>query len=166
MKGKTIVKKLTVYASITTLLFVLSSSSIKRNNKEMFNQQTKISRNKIECDNVVIYIGNDAYLKSINDLKDTDVLVLDDRMNVNDPNVRIYDSYKIKNPEIREKIVDGLLLYEDMYPTDWYRTKKSMIREWVVHNYMYQLGYKINSTIAVDFNNNDEMAYRIRKNTK
>lgn len=162
MKGKSIIKKLTLFSSVMTLLFVLSSSNIKKHNKNGFHIVAKVSKNKIEYSRGTIYIGNNVYLKSINDLKENDVLVLDCRED-NDPNVKVYDSYKITSPELIEEIVDGLLLYEEVYPSPWRRSRNSLIREWNAHNIVYQLGLNHDSTTDVDLNNADEKNYRLRK---
>ncbi len=62
-----------------------------------------------------------------------------------------------------EEIVESLLLQEEEYPSQWERTKNSMIREWLAHNAMHLFGYEIDRTKSVDFNNDDEKTYRIRK---
>ena len=164
MKTKSIIKRLTIFSSMVTLLFVLSSSDINKKNKDLF-KLTKVSKNKIEYNNGTIYIGNDEYLETIKELGLYDVLVLDDRNN-KDPNLKIYNSYKISNPDIRKEIIDGLLFYEEKYPSDWNRTEGSLINEWAAHNFMYNLGYKQRRTIDVDLNNGDEETYQIRKNLK
>ena len=62
---------------------------------------------------------------------------------------------------IREEIIENLLYYEELYPTEWDRSKNSLVREWEAHNAMYWIGYKHGSTTDVDFNNGDEKTYRI-----
>ena len=34
-----------------------------------------------------------------------------------------------------------------------------MLVEWEVHNYLYSIGYRIDRTTDVDFNNQDEKVY-------
>ena len=162
MKVKSVIKKLTIYSSMATLLFVLSSSSLHKKNKDIFRNTTKITKHKIEYNNGIIYIGNAAYLNSINNLNGNDVLVLDERNN-SDPNLRIYNSHKIVTPEIREEIIESLLLYEEKYPTKWERSKDSLMLEWTAHNLMYFLGINHGSTTDVDLNNADEEVYHIIK---
>ena len=162
MKGKSVIKRLTIYPVLITLLMTLSSSSINKKTKDFFRSTTKISKNVIEYNDGTIYIGNKKYLEKNRELGVNDVLVLDARYE-KDPDFKIYDSYKINNRDIIEEIVESLLLYEEKYPTPWNRTKNSMIREWIVHNTMYSFGYDIDSTMHVDLNNGDEKTYRIRK---
>jgi len=162
MRSKSVIKRLTLYSSLITLLITLNSSSINKKNKDYFRNTTKISKNVIEYNSGTIYIGDRNYLRKINHLDVNDVLVLDAR-GEEDPDFKIYDSYKINDRDIIEEIVESLLLYEEIYPTPWNRSKNSMIREWIIHNTMYSFGYKLDSTTHVDFNNGDEKTYRIRK---
>ena len=162
MKTKSVIKKLTIYTSMIPLLFVLNSSSIRKRSKEFFHDTTKISKHKIEYNNGTIYIGSKSYLKTIKNLSDNDILALDARRS-KDPNIQIYDSYKITDDLIMEEIIESLLLYEEKYPTEWERTKNTMIREWLAHNAMHRVGYEVDRTENVDFNNEDEETYRIRK---
>ena len=165
MAKKGIIKRLTLYSSMITLLFVLSSSNLHKKNKDYFKLSTIVSKNKIEYNHGTIHIGDEEYLKTINELGIYDVKVLDERTR-KDPNLKIYDSYKIDNVDIRTEIINGLLYYEELYPSDWYRTEKSAEREWTAHNFMYNLGYKTHRTMDVDLNNGDEETYRLRKNLK
>lgn len=160
-KGKGIVKRLTIFVSLVTILFTLSSSSLNKKSKDHFRINTRITKRKIEYNSGTIYIGDEKYLETIKEIGIYDVLVLDNR-NMDDPNFRIYDSYRIIDPDIREEIIEGLLLYEKEYPSKWNRTKNSLIREWAAHNLMYRLGYKQGRTTDVDLNNKDEETYRIK----
>ena len=158
---KGIVKRLTIFSSLLTLLFVISSSNFNKKSKDHFRINTRITKSKIEYNSGTIYIGDEEYLKTIKEIGIYDVLVQDDR-NAKDPNLRIYDSYRIVDPDIREEIIEGLLLYEKEYPTRWNRTKNSLIREWAALNLMYRVGYKQGRTTDVDLNNADEVTYRIK----
>ena len=102
-------------------------------------------------------------LDTIKNLGPNDVLVLDKRFS-KDPNLKIIDSYKITNPVIREEIIDSLLMLESMEDTPWERSKVSLLREWYVHNILYDFSVETHRTTDVDLNNNDEKTYRIRKN--
>lgn len=155
---KKYIKNLVIFSSLVTLLFVITGSSIKRKKKDI-----KIDNNKIEYNSGTIYIGDEEYLNTIKDLGINDVLVLDKRFD-KDPNIKIIDSYKITNPEIREEIIDSLLLYEKMDDTPWERSRVSLIREWYAHNLLYDVSVEKHRTKDVDLNNNDEKTYRIRKN--
>ena len=161
-KRKGIIKRLTIFASMIPVLFILTSTNLNKKSKDHFRINTKVSENKIVYNSGTIYIGDKKYLDSIESLGENDILVLDERK-AKDPNIKIYDSYKIMNADIREEIIEALLLYEEVYPTDWARTKNSLMREWTAHNVTYRVGYEPNRTTDVDLNNYDEMTYRIRK---
>ena len=161
MNGKGVVKRITIFSSMIPLLFVLNSSSFVKKDKEYFRSKTKITKHIIEYNSGKIYIGSEYYLKSVKDeLGPFDVLVEDDR-NGKDPDLKIYDSYKIMSNDIKEEIVEALLYYEDVYPSKWDRTKNSLMREWTAHNLGYRFGYNHDSSADVDLNNGDEMTYRL-----
>ena len=65
-----------------------------------------------------IYIGT---LNEINQIKDqinkNDIIVYDER-DGSDPNMKIVSSYKIKDKDIRNEILEVLLIYEELYPSD------------------------------------------------
>ena len=62
-----------------------------------------------------------------------DVIVLDKR-NQENPNMVMYNSYKIGNRKQQKIIVSILLDYEEADPSNWKRTSESMITEWKWHN--------------------------------
>ena len=159
---KSIVKRLTIYSSMVAILLMFTSRSTNSKSKDYFHVTSKISKGKIEYNSGTIYIGNKKYLDSVDKLNNNDVLVLDHR-NMFDPNIVIYDSYKIINPIIKDEIITSLLMYEEAYPSNWNRTKNSLMLEWIMHNIMYWLGYNHDHTKDVDLNNADEMVYRLRK---
>ena len=104
--------------------------------------------------NYDIYISN----KYIN-VDNKSILIIDDRMH-ND--IQIINSYKIKNKETQEKIIDIILDYNKKYPYNgWIRSKKSMYCEWLIHNIYYTFNYKRNRTKSVDFEKNEEFIYKI-----
>ena len=110
-----------------------------------------------------VYIGSREYLLSIfNDVGPNDILVYDGR-NGKDPNMKIISSYRIKDSKTREEILKILMLYEKKHPSNWKRTIKSMRREWLVHNILYNLEYETKRTKYVDLNNKDEELYRVRR---
>lgn len=157
---KRIIRNIVIFPSLLVLLFSLSSSTLKKKKPQ---DLLKITKNKIEYNSGTIYIGDERYLKKIKELNPYDVLVIDDR-EAEDPNLRILDSCKIKDPEIREEIIDALLAYERKYESDWDRSRATLIREWYIHNLMYEFGYKTHRTSDVDLNNADEKTYSIRRN--
>ena len=105
-----------------------------------------------------VYIGDADYLNSIK-CQPNDVLVLDERNEKN--NIKVIDSYKIKNRFYRDDIINIILEYEKEYPSNWDRTVETMRDEWFVHNMLYGLGIRRSSTTDVDFENNEEKVYKI-----
>ncbi len=161
MNGKGIVKKITLFTSMIPLLFILKSSDIKKDMTYIYRSNIKVSKGKIEYSKGTIYIGDSDYLDSQEDLGFYDVLALDERNDDKDPNIKIIDSYRFHNPEIREEIIEGLLMYEEKYPSDWNRTRKTLSREWQGHNTAHFFGLKQHRTTDVDLNNKDEDSYRL-----
>lgn len=109
-----------------------------------------------EYSNGVVYIGDIDYIKLIKeDVNENDILVVDER-NTDDPNMLIYNSYRITSKEERNEILCILEEYERLYPSEWNRSIESMRNEWQVHNLFYLLNYKLDHTTDVDLNNEDE----------
>lgn len=107
-----------------------------------------------------IYIGREDYLKGLKNVKDNDVLILNQTY-ISNPNFRIYDSYKITNIEDMNYILNYLLEYEKNHPSKWERSINSMRNEWIAHNLAYR--FDINSKRAkdLDLDNDDENKYLI-----
>ena len=101
-----------------------------------------------------VYIGSKEFLEGL-EVSENDVLVEDHR-NAEDPNMRIYNSCKIRDYTARNEIIQILLLYESMYPSDWERTAGSLRLEWLAHNIFHDLNYETHRTTDVDLNNKDE----------
>lgn len=79
-----------------------------------------------------------------------------------DPNMCVKNSYLITDEEDMEAIIDKIIEYnkkDDIY--GWCRTKDSMLNEWAIHNMLYQAGIFRSRTGSVDFDNSDEVIYRI-----
>ena len=104
-----------------------------------------------------VYIGDKKYIESLRDVKDTDILVEDQRKTRE--NMKIVSSYKIKDKDLRNDIICILVEYEKDNPTDWDRTIESMRVEWFVHNFLYDINYEIDRTKDVDFQNDEEKTY-------
>jgi len=148
--------------TVALSLFLPISGSTKRNKNDRVYHDFTIVKGSIKYSKGTIYIGSRFYLSRLKDVEEDDILVIDSRKSV-DPDVRIKDSYKVTNPETREEIIDALLEYEDKFPTNWERSRITLIREWYAHNVMYRLGQEHGSTKDVDFNNDDEITYTLRK---
>ena len=54
-----------------------------------------------------IYIGDQDYLDSLENIGYNDVLVLDLRDDENDPDVKVYNSYRIKDSISMKKVIDN-----------------------------------------------------------
>ena len=110
-----------------------------------------------------VYIGTKEEYEEVKGvLKSEDVFILDERKR-EDPNMKVYDSYKINDLENQREILKIMRIYEELYPSDWNRSMKSMLIEWEVHNILYHMNYKMVRTKDVDFNNVDEEMYRTLK---
>lgn len=105
-----------------------------------------------------VYIGDEDYLKGIK-FKTGDVLVLDEREEKD--NIKIINSYKITDKEFRNDIINIILEYENEYPSNWDRSVETMRDEWTVHNILYGLHIKEDSTTDADFENYEEKVYKI-----
>ncbi|MBR1416967.1 MAG: hypothetical protein IJ572_04040 [Bacilli bacterium] len=110
-------------------------------------------------DNGCIYIGKEDYLNSIDSISDDDILILDQRDQIN-PSIKIYSSYKITNSKERNKIIAIIEEYEKKNPSNWNRSTKTMRLEWLVHNILYYFDYETNRTKDVDFENDEEELYK------
>ncbi len=133
---------------IATALFL--SSFMSANESEDNKKYASYSKGDVYIDtHVPEYFSPNPY----------DVFVLD-RRSGNNPDMRIYNSYKITSLEEQEEIIDILLRYEEEFESDWDRSKESLQREWAIHNLLYELGIKPKNTKHVDFDNEDEEDYK------
>lgn len=108
--------------------------------------------------NGLIYIGDEDYINSLENVCEGDILIIDER-NLEDPNMVICNSCNIRDKDIRNEILEVLCCYEEMYPSRWDRTIESMRLEWFYHNMSYYLNYKVSHSSEVDLNNGDEERY-------
>ena len=102
-----------------------------------------------------IYIADEDTIRRII-VDSSDVYIIDERDNQRDPDMCVCNSYKIRSKEQIEEIIDILLEYEKENPSPWDRSKESLINEWLIHKFGYEMGYKISRTMNVDLDNNDE----------
>ena len=132
------------------IIFKLNS---RRNIKVNYNEEyDKCGDNYFAClDNKNIFIVDDRDSFCLDD----NIYVIDSRYD-DDPNMIVYNSYKIKSLEEIKEILKILKEYERQYPSKWERSILSMEYEWIVHNLAYYLNiYPVNSK-DVDLNNTDE----------
>ncbi len=151
-------KKILAVSAAVSLLFCVYGSSKK--NDDPHRHGFKIQKGKIEYSGGTIYLGSKDKIEAMEAPNNGDILVIDDR-DAPDPNYRVMNSNKIVNFDLREEVIDALLCYEEKYPSDWDRTKRSMTNEWVAHNVMSIFHYKTYRTNHVDFNNADEKTYKL-----
>ena len=125
---------------------------------------TNYSNLKTECFKAYLYSSGYMYIgdkECIDTIKqDGTKLLIQDARSGNDPDIKIYDSYKIKDEQLQKEILDKLLYYEEIHPSDWERTKTSMVNEWYAHNLLYNMNYKRERTRDVDLDNNDEETFK------
>lgn len=105
-----------------------------------------------------VYIGDAIFIGKLNKDNKKDIFVIDNRSD-DDPTLKVLSSYKITDNNLQNEIIHILLEYEKRNPSAWNRTMKKMKIEWTAHNLLYYFDYKVNRTVDVDFNNNDEKVY-------
>ena len=110
----------------------------------------------------LVYIGSKWYLENLDNVLENDILIVDERY-TSDPNMIIYDSYKIADTKTRNEIIEILNIYEEHNPSNWDRSIASMRIEWLCHNISYYLENETDRTKSVDLNNEDEEKYNPKK---
>jgi len=75
-----------------------------------------------------------------------------------DPNIKIINSYDISDVAEQNQILDFVEKYVSSNPSvyTWTRSRKSLIKEWEIHNVVCEAGYAFDSTAHVDLNVDDE----------
>lgn len=82
----------------------------------------------------------------------------------NDLTITLENSYKAKNKKEIIKFIDLVINspYFDMIKDlGFTRTKKSLIREWAAHNFLYEHNYKRERTKDTDLDQNESLFRRI-----
>ncbi len=144
--------KLSVYSLL--LLSLLSPMNKNKNRGEEVNIKCA---DKLSYSNGNIFVLNNNL--EVNTSSTQDIIVIDER-HTHDPNIKIIDSYKIKDKDYMKEIIDKLIEYNELNNIyEWKRTKESMYKEWIIHNICYNLGIRVNRSRDVDFNNADELVY-------
>ncbi len=147
-------KKIIIALLLTTLLAYSSVDYNYTSNYQILDDDkayAKYSKGKV-------YIGNGYFLSHLEDLDYYDVLVEDLRLS-SDPDMKVYDSSKFKDKDMRKEIIEVLLEYEKDNPSRWNRSIDSMKVEWFLHNIFYHFNFQRKRTEHVDFNNKDEKQY-------
>lgn len=117
------------------------------------------SANYSESNEENIYIGNANEVKELYSPGGKYLAYVIDERDCIDPNMEIYNSYLITNHNDMKKIINMLLELEENDPTQWDRTYRSMLNEWIIHNMFGNLNMLENRSKSVDFNNADEEIY-------
>lgn len=143
-------KAFALFFIYSLIIFKLNS---RRNIKVNYNEEyDKCGDSYFAClDNKNIFIVDDkdgAY-------DDNNIYVIDSRYD-DDPNMIVYNSYKINSLDEIKEILKILKEYERQYPSEWERSILSMEYEWIVHNLSYYLNIYPDSSKDVDLNNADE----------
>lgn len=76
-------------------------------------------------------------------------------------NIQIKDSYLITNDEYKEHIIDMMMGSEEFSKRNYTRSKKSYLREWKAHNFLYSWGIHKQRTKDVDFSEKESLFKRI-----
>ena len=143
-------KSFALFIIYSFIIFKLNSKrSIKVNYNEDYNKYSDSYFACIDDKNIfVVDDKDDAY-------DDNNIYVIDSRYD-NDPNMIVYNSYKIKSLEEIKELLKILKEYERQYPSAWERSILSMEYEWIIHNLAYYLNIFPESSKDVDLNNMDE----------
>ena len=105
-----------------------------------------------------IYIGSREFIEKIFDESTNDVYIVDLRDGSN-PALTIVNSYELRNKDEMKDILTVMQEYERRYPSNWDRTRDSMMNEWSIHNILYDLSFERSHTKEVDLDNGDEEIY-------
>ena len=106
-----------------------------------------------------VFIGTKREMKKLIDQGVEGIFVVDER-NDKDPNVKIIDSYNIKDKRTMYDVLTIIKHYDDEHPSKWSRTINSMINEWLMHNFCYDRDFYICNSKDVDLNNEDEDVFK------
>ena len=116
--------------------------------------------NAYSIDYIETIDNNTIHITDNYKVNDNEILIVDDRKNLN--NIQIVNSYKIKDKNLQIKIIDTILKYNKKYPNNnWIRTSNSMYMEWQMHNFIYNIGLLKKHTISVDFGIKEEFFYKL-----
>ncbi|MDD6879084.1 MAG: hypothetical protein PUD59_02505, partial [bacterium] len=104
------------------------------------------------------YIVKEDLLDEIMEDKEDNVVVVLDNRTASDPNMQIQDSYQITKTKQQKEIAQLMLDYNTNNPVEpaWNRTLDSLVKEWKIHNNVYNTGFFQSNTADCDFNNGDE----------
>lgn len=106
-----------------------------------------------------IYIGDMETMLSLENVQDEDIIVIDNRSDLENPSFKILNSAFITDNKTKNEVLEVISEYEELYPSNWNRSVESMRIEWFVHNLSYYFNFKQNKTKDVDLDNKDGKIY-------
>lgn len=106
-----------------------------------------------------VYIGRKEEIRKLDWNTRRDNIIIIDERHSKDPNIKVQNSYKIKDVDDIASVVAVIQEYNDKYPSNWNRSSLSLINEWEVHNICSDLSIMPSHTDDVDLNNKDEFLY-------
>ncbi len=85
------------------------------------------------------------------------IAVYDDRFTEN-PSFRIYDSYRVRKNSVKREVLDAMIAYNEANPSEprWRRTRRSLLLEWLAHNFAHRVGFLRSRAGDVDLDNRAE----------
>ena len=106
----------------------------------------------------IYIVSEDQKEEALKLKKENDVVAVDKRIGNSDPTIQIVDSYLIESNKHKKEIIKVLLNYDEENPSEiaWNRTEKGLLKEWKIHNNLYNINVATESTQHADFNTNDE----------
>lgn len=86
-----------------------------------------------------------------------EIAVYDDRFTEN-PSFRIFDSYRVRKNCVKREVLRAMLAYNEANPSqpEWRRTERSLVLEWMEHNFAYRVGFLRSRAQNVDLDNHAE----------
>ncbi|MCE5189152.1 MAG: hypothetical protein LLF75_08230 [Eubacteriales bacterium] len=86
-----------------------------------------------------------------------EIVVYDDRFTGN-PSFRIFGFYRVRKNRVKREVIAALFAYNSAFPSDpaWRRTERSLVLEWMEHNFAYRLGFLKSRARDVDLDNHAE----------
>ena len=86
-----------------------------------------------------------------------EVAVYDDRFTGN-PSFRVFGSYRVRKNRVKREVIAALFAYNAAFPSDpaWRRTERSLLLEWMEHNFAYRVGFLRSRACNVDLDNHAE----------
>lgn len=159
---KKISKNKKKFLILSTCIIFLITPKVKANNnvKVSYNDEYQIDSiiPYASYRNTNIFISREGIINKIRNDNSNDIYIIDKRF-LKNSNMSISNSYEIRNIDEMSIIIDIILEYERQYPSNWNRSKESMLNEWVIHNISYYLNIQRHRSKEVDLDNNDEKKY-------